>query len=397
MTVIVAVIVGFLTGRMLWLAMRKSWHRQPLLRTNYRGVSLPTAAGVVLSLSLMTIEAGRQIMGALGAGDSPGLSGPRAGALIAVTAFTILGLLDDLIGTSGTRGFGGHVKALSQGELTSGMLKAVGGAVAALVAAGLILSGNGGHGFVALVLDAAIIALAANLFNLFDLRPGRSGKLGLAVFVLLAVLSKFAIALVPVAIVMGAVASIILDDLHERLMLGDTGANAMGAAIGFGLATQVSAGGRLIATVALLALNLLSEVVSFTKIIDNFGPFKALDEIGRKRPAHTVDVREPTDPFSGGGSAGSRPYHDSGSTPPFTSERRDYPFPSPSSTDLQTDHEFDELFNLNQGNIGGAPETDIRESLFGDEPEGSNFGHDVDDDAHTNRSPRRSGHRSDRI
>ena len=37
MTVIVAVIVGFFTGRMLWLAMRKSWNRPPLIAHELSG------------------------------------------------------------------------------------------------------------------------------------------------------------------------------------------------------------------------------------------------------------------------------------------------------------------------------------------------------------------------
>ena len=62
MTVIVAALVGFLTGRMLWLAMRKSWNRQPLLRKNYQGVTLPTAAGIVLALTLVAVEGARQLL-----------------------------------------------------------------------------------------------------------------------------------------------------------------------------------------------------------------------------------------------------------------------------------------------------------------------------------------------
>ena len=310
MTVIVAVIVGFLTGRMLWLAMRKSWSRQPLLRTNYQGVTMPTAAGIVLSMSLLLIEAGRQLLSTFGVGDDVGMSGVRAGAMIAVLAFTVLGLLDDLVGTSGSRGFAGHAKALARGEVTSGMVKLIGGITASLVAAGLVLMDATDDGFGPLLLSAAVIALAANFFNLLDLRPGRSSKVGIFTFLVIALLSAFDTALVPAAIVIGAAAAILLDDLHEHLMMGDTGANALGAAVGFALATQLSGTGLLVAAVILLTLNLLSEVVSYTKLIDNFGPLKALDAIGRKRPAPTVDVRErgnsDADPFRGAG-MGSAP------------------------------------------------------------------------------------------
>lgn len=311
MTVIIAALTGFVAGRMLWLAMRKSWNRQALMRTNFQGVSLPTAAGIVLPLTLLLVEAARAVIASIGIGNPPGLTDLRAAGLVAVFSFALLGLLDDLVGSTGARGFNGHFQALVRGELTSGMIKLVGGTAAALVAASLIDS----PGFGALITSALIIALSANLFNLLDLRPGRTSKVGLFVFALAVIGSGFATTMVPTAIVVGAVAALLLDDLHERLMLGDTGANALGAAIGLGLAAELEGTARLVVVLVLLGLNVLSEFVSFSKIIDTVAPLRMLDQMGRRRP-QVIDIRddvldaEPLAPF---GEAGSS------SAPPFTS------------------------------------------------------------------------------
>lgn len=299
MTVIVAVLTGFIGGRLLWLAMRKSWNRQAFMRQNYQGISLPTCAGIVLALTLLLVEAARSVVASIGIGDDPGLTSLRAAAFVVVLAFTMLGLLDDLVGTTGARGFNGHFQALARGELTSGMIKLLGGGAAALVGASLI----GDPGFVTLVVDALIIALAANLFNLLDVRPGRTTKTGIGLFGILVLFSGFSADLVPTAVVIGAAAALLLDDLHERLMLGDTGANALGAALGLGIATQVEGTSQILTLLVLVGLNALSEFVSFSKLIDTVPPLRILDQLGRRRPP-VIDLRDdafdadPDDAFS---------------------------------------------------------------------------------------------------
>ncbi len=290
MTVLIATVVGFLAGRMLWLLLRKSWTQPALMRENYQQASLPTAAGITFVLALVVIEGLWAIFDAFDIGGVTGSNAARVGALVVVLGFTLLGLVDDLAGSSARKGFGGHMRALARGELTTGGVKALGGIGVAFVAASFI-SNDGG---LALVIDAAIIALAANLVNLFDLRPGRATKVSLLVFAFMALASKFDAQLFGVAIVIGAAAALILDDMRERLMIGDTGANAMGAALGFGLVSVTASTGRLVTVAVLLALNLLSEFVSFSKIIDSVGPLRSLDRMGRREPT-TIDIRESAD------------------------------------------------------------------------------------------------------
>ena len=54
---------------------------------------------------------------------------------VAAVGFGLFGLLDDLAGSTARRGFRGHVGALRQGELTTGLLKLVGGGLVAVVVA----------------------------------------------------------------------------------------------------------------------------------------------------------------------------------------------------------------------------------------------------------------------
>jgi hypothetical protein len=84
-------------------------------------------------------------------------------------------------------------------------------------------------------------------------------------------------------VVAGAAAAMLLDDLHERLMLGDTGANALGAALGLGVVLSCSFRTCAVTLAVVAGLNLASELVSFSRVIDAVPPLRALDRAGRKR------------------------------------------------------------------------------------------------------------------
>ena len=82
---------------------------------------------------------------------------------------------------------------------------------------------------------------------------------------------------------LAAALSLVPDDLGERAMLGDCGANALGAMLG-----AAAAGLPRTARIALLAgitgLTAASEKVSFTKVIERTPALRRLDMLGR-RPA----------------------------------------------------------------------------------------------------------------
>ena len=84
-----------------------------------------------------------------------------------------------------------------------------------------------------------------------------------------------------VALVVGAGAGLIMADLQERLMLGDAGANVLGAALGLGVVLACSPGVRTGVLVVVALLNLASERVSFSRVINAVPPLRAFDRIGR--------------------------------------------------------------------------------------------------------------------
>jgi len=74
------------------------------------------------------------------------------------------------------------------------------------------------------------------------------------------------------------------EDLGERAMLGDAGANALGALLGTAAAATLPRAARVAVLAAILGLTAASEVVSFTKVIEQTPPLRWLDMLGR-RPA----------------------------------------------------------------------------------------------------------------
>jgi UDP-GlcNAc:undecaprenyl-phosphate GlcNAc-1-phosphate transferase len=80
---------------------------------------------------------------------------------------------------------------------------------------------------------------------------------------------------------MGAALGLLPEDLGERLMLGDAGANALGAALGLGALLTLGPGARLIVTVVLLVLNVAADVISFSKVIRSTPALDRLDKLGR--------------------------------------------------------------------------------------------------------------------
>lgn len=280
MTVLLALIAGFGAALVL-LATTTTVMRQPALaRENYRGHVLPTAAGLLLVAAVITVDGGRTVLGLVGVGDAD-TAAARVLLLGAVVMFGFLGLVDDLLGDGGDRGLKGHLGALLRGRVTTGLVKLGGGIAAALVLAGRV----DGDRPARVVIDAALIALAANMGNLLDRAPGRTIKWGLACYVPLAVVAGTAATGLALAVVAGAAAGLLGADLRERVMLGDTGANAFGAALGGAAVLALGEDARDIVALVLLALTLLSEVVSFSRIIRAVPPLRLLDRLGQRPEA----------------------------------------------------------------------------------------------------------------
>lgn len=220
---------------------------------------------------------------------------------IVVAAF-VFGLIDDVFGGSSEKGFGGHVRALLHGRLTTGGLKLLGiGVVSLGMALWLEISRAGEPGStptwriaLAVVAATGIIALSANLVNLMDLRPARALKSYGALCVVVASIAVLrAIQLeFPVGasvaegaellvLMIGPMAAVWKWDAGERGMLGDAGANAAGGLAGFMLAAVLPLWGQVVAAAVLLGANLMSERISFSAVISGNRALAWIDGIGR--------------------------------------------------------------------------------------------------------------------
>ena len=275
--VVVAAVVGCVTARLVWVAIRPLFDAPALARANWRGQAVPTAAGVVLPLVLVLVEGGRAA-GAAAASDPDSLTLARLLVVAAVAGFALFGALDDLVGSEQVQGFRAHLEALAAGRPTTGFVKLVGGAALAVVVVAPFARPSLGR----LLADAALVALCANLANLFDRAPGRLLKVSTVAFVAIVVAAGERVELEGTALVVGAALGLFVDDLRERLMLGDTGANALGAALGLGLVAAATPTTRTVALAVVAALNVAGELVSFSRVIDAVPALRALDRAGRR-------------------------------------------------------------------------------------------------------------------
>ncbi len=262
--------MGAAAARGLYAALTDRWgpgrDRGPWNRVNFRGEQVTLLEGPALAV-------GACAGAALAPGTQPAL---RMAAVLAGCGAAAFGAYDDLYGSGASRGFRGHLRALARGRVTTGAVK-IAGIGASGLAAATALTRNP----VDVLVNGALIAGAANLLNLFDLRPGRAAKVGL-----LAGASALAHpASAPVAAAaLGATGALLPEDLGERAMLGDAGANALGALLGLAAAAACPRRVRLGLLAGVAALTAASEYVSFTKVIAVTPPLRRLDEWGR-RPA----------------------------------------------------------------------------------------------------------------
>lgn len=194
---------------------------------------------------------------------------------IYVLGVAFLGLVDDTLGGE-PRGWSGHGKALLNRQLSTGALKAAGSLGLALYAMDFRGLSTGRW-----LLASAVLVLATNVFNLLDLRPGRATK----VFVLLgAGLTIGTAGLRPLwalGLFVGPALIAGIYDLRERAMLGDTGANLLGALAGLWLVLALSETGQAVALAVLVAITIYGELRSITKLVERMPLLRELDSWGR--------------------------------------------------------------------------------------------------------------------
>ncbi|MRS12526.1 MAG: hypothetical protein EG823_05565 [Actinobacteria bacterium] len=325
----VAVVAGWAVPHLAMRGLASTLESSRLRARNYRGTEVFLGLGIVWAVWAVALLVAGTLVEAVatlsdvsyGSVEMGLLEGPLTMPLYAVpiiltTGALLFGMLDDVFGSHGDKGFRGHLGALFAGRLTTGGMKLVGiGALAAVygwhaaekgAAAGHIASVS--TRMLWWMAATVVIALTANLVNLMDLRPGRALK----TYSVLAVAAGVAFSLNAVAqyrafiaqsgavfgtadavvtvacmltVLLGPVSAVWRLDLGERGMLGDSGSNAMGAIVGYLMAGSLPLPWLGALAVVLLAMNVLSERVSFSAMIEKTPPLRFLDGLGRLKVA----------------------------------------------------------------------------------------------------------------
>ena len=291
---ILALASAMLLAPALLRALAEGGHTRP----NYRDRELPFPFGVLTLAAALLALIPLLLVQRLA---STQLLPPR---LLPICVYALgvlaLGLLDDTLGKPGRagesasapeagdtaaghgvartppRGWRGHGAATLRGELSTGMLKAAGSLGLALLAMSRLSLSNGRW-----LLATAVLVLATNAFNLLDLRPGRATKAFVLLGAGLAIGSAdvrplWALGLFAApALVAGAY------DLRERAMLGDTGANLLGALAGLWLVLTLSGTGQLVALALLAAITVYGELRSISALIERTPGLRRIDSWGR--------------------------------------------------------------------------------------------------------------------
>jgi hypothetical protein len=277
--VVSAAIAALVCGR--WL---EDMRGHGLVRENYRGAHPAFPAGAVLvSCSLLALA---PLAVLDDRADLDLLSPDLRRWAVYVLGVAFLGLLDDALGRGAAndapRGWRGHARAVMDGRFSTGAIKAIG----ALALAAYAVSGRGREN-VDYLADLALLLLATNLFNLLDLRPGRVEK---AFVLLLAGLCLGAWTAVPLELLGVFIGPVLVGaayTLRERAMLGDTGANLVGALAGISLLVVLGEEARLVALATVAALTIYGEFRSISRVIERVTPLRQLDSLGRVSEGQT--------------------------------------------------------------------------------------------------------------
>jgi UDP-N-acetylmuramyl pentapeptide phosphotransferase/UDP-N-acetylglucosamine-1-phosphate transferase len=254
-------IVTCITIGLTILMLQVKWSKR-YCRLNAFGDVIPVTFGVVPAFALMLV---------MFVWHPASLA-----SCILLSGFCIVGCLDDIYGSPAYRGIRGHLSALQRGTVTTGLVKLIASPVMATVFA---TSQYGTQNWLTYIY-IVMIAASSNVFNLLDLRPGRSQ--GFAIITLLAILTFF-----HAPIVVGAMLVLIITiipDARAMVMMGDSGAIAIGS--GIALVVIASSNITLAITYTLLAvaLNLLAEKYSLSKLIEQNDVLRKVDGLlGRRR------------------------------------------------------------------------------------------------------------------
>jgi UDP-GlcNAc:undecaprenyl-phosphate/decaprenyl-phosphate GlcNAc-1-phosphate transferase len=256
---------GLLFAALGWLLVRQAGPRWR--KSNRRGRELPVTLGWAFALGTAPVlgVVWKQI-------DGIGLRDSQTGELVGAAVVFLAGVADDAYGGA-VRGLRGHLRALLGGRMTTGGLKLV----AALLASAITVAWTPREHLWGNLLAVVAIAGCTNIWNGLDVAPGRALKAFLVVGLVLLAVDLKAFLLV----CLGAATAVLVPDLRERGMLGDSGANLLGFLAGVEIVRRLPEPWLIPATLIVVGLNVLAETITFSGTIEGVPPLRWLDRLGR--------------------------------------------------------------------------------------------------------------------
>ncbi|MFN2545579.1 MAG: hypothetical protein ABR600_13565 [Actinomycetota bacterium] len=256
-----------------------AWGRRsaPLTAANHRGETLPVVLGLLvvlaaeLAVSIVAFERAARSSRTV-------VTSRVVWVTVAFALVFTAGLLDDLA-HGGPRGLRGHLRALRERQLSTGLAKVAAAIVGAVVVVGVVP----GHIPAARALGVVLIAGSANLWNGLDVAPGRAAKAFLLAGAGVLVVGPAWAVAGPVLAMYGAALPAAWLDLREKAMLGDAGANVFGFGVGAGLYTLLPWWGTAVAAAAVVGLNVLAETITLSRAIAAVPPLRWFDSLGRPK------------------------------------------------------------------------------------------------------------------
>jgi len=218
-----------------WLARRliELYRRRGAVKPNYRGKLIAPALGPALFLGFLSAATAAVWL------ENDLLPWFQVTALF--MGVSLYGLWDDFLDES-IRGFKGHFRNALKGGFSAGLLKVI-----TAILAVLIFTGSLPLSLFSRILALLLILLSANGVNLLDRRPGRALRafFSVALFLIFAAGPNTCAPQLLLPLMAAALAPAPLDFSAEG-MLGDCGANLLGAALGVAAVLFLQLSGQLI-------------------------------------------------------------------------------------------------------------------------------------------------------
>lgn len=290
----VAVCVTLVALAIAWL-LTKIFPRK-LIRRNFLDRPVPLIGGIAVVASLVLLGAAEYSDVATNGNSIYQAWNQALAFTICSAGFGMLGFVDDLLGDRTAGGFRGHLLSLVRGrKVTTGLVKAIGGGIIGLITGYYLsswtLRGDPSDqvlprllaspiGTVTILLYGAFIALFANSLNLVDLRPGRCVTATLVVVMAAMVVAAVELQVDVIdllLIVFGSAIAIYPFDRAAKVMLGDTGSNALGAAIAVCCICLMKRWEVAIGVLLLAAFQLWCEKHSLTQFIESKPLLRSID------------------------------------------------------------------------------------------------------------------------